>query len=121
MKRIYLLAIHTSPLLLGIILSYFFWRQNLVLLAIYLIIAFAVMVFGRDTETELKIFVYGMAAGFVIEVLGTQISGYQKFLNPDIGGIPLWLLAAWGYAFVMMKRVSLIIATGSPWTRSRAQ
>ena len=72
---------------------------------------------GRNKKSELTIFVYGFIMGGILEVFGNHIVGYQKFLNPDFLSIPLWLPICWGYAFVVMKRVSLIMATGSPWTK----
>lgn len=110
------LLIHSSPLALGILLSYIFWRSNSLLLGIYLVAVFALILLGRDRKVEFLIAIYGIIAGFIIEVIGTQISGYQNFTQSDFLGIPAWLLIAWGYGFVLMKRISLLIATDSPWT-----
>lgn len=115
MQKIKLLIIHSSPFLLGIFLSYLFWRSNALLFFFYIILVLFVVFSGKDKKTELWIFLYGIAAGFVIETIGTQISGYQKFIQPDILGIPYWLLISWGYGFILMKRISLIIANNSPW------
>ena len=52
---------------------------------------------------------YGILVGIVVEVIGTQISGYQSFTKPDFGGIPIWLPIAWGYGFVAMKRIGFIL------------
>ncbi len=111
------LIIHTLPLLLGICFSYLFWRINNLLLAVFLVAVFVVLWMSRDRKTEFLTFVYGMAVGFLIETFGTRISGYQSFANPQMLGIPDWLVVAWGYGFVLMKRVGLIISTGSPWTQ----
>jgi len=85
---------------------------------VYLFLVLALIFFGKDKKTELKIFLYGMLAGFVVETIGTKISGYQSFSNPDILGIPYWLIVSWGYSFLLMKRIYLIIATNSPWTKN---
>lgn len=114
-EKIKQLVIHSSPLVLGILLSYLFWESNTLLLGIYVTAILFLILSGRDRKVELWIWVYGMAAGFAIETIGTQVSGYQSFTNPDILGIPYWLVIVWGYGFVLMKRISLIIATGSPW------
>lgn len=111
------LVLHSSPLAFGILLSYFFWESNMLLLVIYVTTIVLLIVSGEDKKVESWILVYGMFVGFMIETIGTNISGYQNFTNPDILGIPYWLVVAWGYGFVLMKRVSLIIATGTPWAR----
>lgn len=114
-EKIKQLAIHSSPLAFGIPLSYLFWKSNMLLLGIYVVAIMFLILSGKDRKIELQVLVYGMIAGFAIETIGTQISGYQNFMNPDILGIPYWLIVVWGYGFVLMKRISLIIATGSPW------
>lgn len=116
-QKIKQLAIHSSPLALGILLSYLFWKSNMLLLGIYVVAILLLILSGRDRKVELWIWLYGMIAGFAVEAIGTQISGYQNFTNPDILGIPYWLVVVWGYGFVLMKRISLIIASGSPWVR----
>ncbi len=70
---------------------------------------------GHDKKIEFYILFYGLIAGFIIETIGTQVSGYQSFTQPDVLGIPYWLVVSWGYGFILMKRISLIITTGSPW------
>ena len=115
MQKVKSLIIYSLPLALGVLLSYLFWRQNLLLLATYCVITATIVFLGKDKKTELLIFLYGVVAGFFIEIVGTQISGYQSFAQPDVWGIPLWLIVSWGYGFILMKRLGLIIATGTPW------
>lgn len=69
--------------------------------------------FGQDRKTESLIFLYGLGAGFVVETLGTQVSGYQSFTLPQVLGIPYWLLVSWGYGFILMKRIGFIIVMGN--------
>lgn len=109
------LFIHSSPLILGIFLSYLFWQSSKLLLILYLGAVFGLILMGRDRKTELWIFIYGMIIGFIIETTGTLVSGYQSFAKPEVFGIPYWLVVVWGYGFILMKRISLIIATRSPW------
>ncbi len=113
--RIKQLIIHSSPLALGIVLSYIFWQSNYVLLAIYSVLVLAIILMGKDRDVEFKILVYGIITGAVIEIIGTQVSGYQSFAKPDFMGIPYWLAVSWGYGFILMKRISLILGTSSPW------
>lgn len=117
MKKFILLLIHSFPLGLGIILAYFFWEKNSLLLFLFTVITLLLILRGKDVRTELWIFLYGFVAGFTVETIGTQISGYQSFTLPEILGIPYWLLVAWGYGFILMKRLSLIIGTGSAWIK----
>jgi len=113
------LILHSSPLALGVILSYFFWNSNLLLLLIYSALVAAIIFSGRDRKPEFLIFIYGAIIGFAIETIGTQISGYQKFTNLDVWGIPYWLIVSWGYGFILMKRVGFILAAGSPWIQRK--
>jgi hypothetical protein len=115
MNKIYLVIIHSLPLFSGILLSFLFWRSNILLLGIYSLFVFLLIFFGKDRKIELLIFIYGCFAGFIIETIGTQISGYQSFTQPDILGIPYWLVVSWGFGFLLMKRIGLIIGSGSPW------
>ncbi len=116
MNKSALIALHSLPFILGIALSYLFWERPDLLLALYLILTSLVIWYGKDRRTESLIFLYGIAAGFVVETLGTQVSGYQSFTLPQVLGIPYWLLVSWGYGFILMKRIGLIIGTGGPWT-----
>ena len=118
-NRAGLLIVHSLPLALGVLLSFLFWRSNVLLLIIYCLLVAAIIFFGKDRKSEAWIFVYGIIAGFIIETIGTQVSGYQSFTNPDVWGIPYWLMVSWGYGFILMKRISLIIATGSPWVSKK--
>ncbi len=117
MKKILLVSLNTLPVVLMLFLNTFLWQHNVLLLTIYLALSGVFILAGEDPEIETRIFVYGLAAGFVIEHFGTRYGGYQQFSNPDFGSIPSWLLIAWGYAFVAMKRISLVIATSSPWIK----
>ena len=109
------LLLHSLPLLGGVFLSYLFWQSTYLLLSFYVIIVITLIFYGKDKKIEFKIFEYGLIAGFVIEIVGTQVSGYQSFTKPDFMGIPLWLPVSWAYGFILMKRVALIIAKNSPW------
>ncbi len=114
-KKNIALIIHSMPLILGILLSFLFWKSNSLLLVVYLLLVAVIVFFGKDRKVESWIFMYGVIAGFIIETIGTHISGYQSFTLPQIWGIPYWLVITWGYGFILMKRIGLIIAFGSPW------
>lgn len=119
MDKFLKIILHTLPLILGVGVSYFLWSSNTIILLVYITLAAAFILSGKDKKTETWIFVYGLIGGFAIETFGTYISGYQSFTLPQIWGIPYWLPVSWGYGFILMKRVGLIIATGSPWAKSK--
>jgi hypothetical protein len=114
-KKIKLILLHTLPLLVGIFFSYLFWREKNILFWLYVFVVFILILFGKDKKSEFFVFMYGAIIGFVVETLGTQISGYQKFVSHNFLGIPAWLIIAWGYGFVLMKRIGLVISKGTPW------
>lgn len=115
MQKLKQIIIHSSPFALGIVLTNLFWRSNIVLLIVYAVIVLLFIVFGKDKKVESLIFLYGVCAAFAVEIIGTQAGGYQRFVHPDALGIPYWLPIAWGYGFILMKRIGLIIGTNSPW------
>ena len=98
----------TLPILFGIVLSYLFWRNNVLLFSLYLALTLILIYLHKD-RTEITVFIYGILVGTLVEVLGTQVSGYQSFSQPDFGGIPMWLPLAWGYGFVAMARIGAIL------------
>lgn len=116
-NKIYLIILHSLPLFCGIILSFFFWRQPNLLFTLYSLFLVALLVYGKERKIELCIVIYGMFVGFIIETIGTQISGYQSFTLPQVLGIPYWLVVSWGFGFLLMKRISLVIAMGTPWIK----
>ena len=108
MSKLTKVFIETLPILFGILLSYLFWKDNVLLFIIYLVLTLGLIYFHKD-KTEFVIFAYGILIGVIVEVIGTQISGYQSFTKPNFGGIPMWLPIVWGYGFVAMKRIGFVI------------
>ena len=100
--------IETIQILVGILLSYFFWKNNFLLCGIYIALA-GILIYLHKDKTELAIFIYGIIIGTLVETVGTKISGYQSFAQPDFSGIPVWLPFAWGYGFIAMKRIGFAI------------
>ena len=108
MNKLSKVFIETLPILFGILLSYLFWQNNILLFIIYLVLTLGLIYFHKD-KAEFVIFAYGILIGAIVEVIGTQISGYQSFTKPDLGGIPMWLPVVWGYGFVAMKRIGFVL------------
>ncbi len=108
MNKISKVLLETGPILFGILLSYLFWQNSIVLLTLYLTLTLGLIYLHKD-KSELIIFAYGIVIGTLVEILGTQVSGYQSFTKPDFRGIPMWLPIVWGYGFIAMKRIGLIL------------
>ena len=108
MNKIAKVFIETLPILFGILFSYLFWQNSFLLFAIYIILS-VVLILWRGDNSEFTIFIYGIIIGGLVEVIGTQVSGYQSFAEPDFLGIPIWLPIVWGYGFVAMKRIGIIL------------
>jgi len=107
-EKISKVFIETLPIFFGILLSYLFWENNMLLFIIYLALTLGLIYFHKD-KIEFIIFAYGILVGAIVEIIGTQVSGYQSFTKPDFGGIPIWLPVVWGYGFVAMKRISFVL------------
>lgn len=118
-EKIKLIVFHSLPIIFGIIISGILWKSSILLLSIYIIAVILLILAGEDRKTEIHILIYGIATGFIVEAIGTEISGYQSFTNPDFFGIPYWLPVVWGFGFILMKRIGLIISIGSPWTSAK--
>ncbi|OGF89036.1 hypothetical protein A3I27_03395 [Candidatus Giovannonibacteria bacterium RIFCSPLOWO2_02_FULL_43_11b] len=108
MSKVFNVFIETLPILFGILLSYLFWQNSLLLFMIYIVLSVVLILWHRD-NSEFVIFIYGIIIGGLVEVIGTQVSGYQSFIEPDFLGIPIWLPVVWGYGFVAMKRIGIIL------------
>ena len=108
MNRLSKVFIETLPIFLGILLSYLFGQNNVLLFIIYLVLTFG-LIYSHKDKTEFVIFAYGILIGVIVEVVGTQVSGYQSFVKPDFGGIPMWMPIVWGYGFVAMKRIGFAL------------
>ena len=108
MNRLSKVFIETLPIFFGIFLWYLFGQNNVLLFTIYLILTLG-LIYSHKDKTEFVIFAYGILIGAIVEVVGTQISGYQSFVKPDFGGIPMWIPIVWGYGFVAMKRIGFVL------------
>lgn len=100
--------VETLPILFGILLSHLFWQNNVLLFIIYFVLTLGLIYVHKD-KTELIIFAYGAVIGAIVEIIGTRVSGYQSFIKPDFGGIPMWLPIVWGYGFIAMERIGFVI------------
>jgi hypothetical protein len=100
--------LETMPLLVGVGLTYLFWRDKILLTLLYLL-AIATVLKVKYYPGDFLALAYGLVLGLFVEVVGTTFAGYQKFANPDMLGIPIWLPISWAYGLMLMKRIGIII------------
>lgn len=100
--------IETVPLILGVAAAYFFWENNVLLTVLFLLTITLILKTNYKQGDFFALF-YGFIIGIIIEIIGTSVSGYQSFANPDFLGIPIWLPIAWAFGFMLMKRIGIII------------
>lgn len=108
MLKLRSIFLETMPILLGVVLSYFLWQYGVLLAVVYLTLTLA-LIYAHKDKSELVIFFYGVLVGLLVETVGTSVSGYQSFAEPDFAGIPVWLPIVWGYGFIAMKRIGVIL------------
>jgi hypothetical protein len=102
------ILVQVAPIFFGIILTYSFWHNNLLLAVLY-VLAIVVFLKIEYHRGDIHALIIGCIVGFAVEAIGTSVAGYQSFANPDFFGIPMWLPIVWGYGFLFMKRVGVII------------
>lgn len=98
----------TTPLFIAAGITYLFVENSLLLTAIYLAMT-GLLLFLRYRHGDLFAFLYGAVLGFAIEVFETNIVHIHTFAHPDFLGMPLWMPAVWGYGFLLMKRIGMIL------------
>ena len=84
------IALETLPIVFGVVVTYFLWRNNLLLTLIFLA-ATEVILKLKYYPGDIFAFFYGALLGFGIEVFQTSIAKFHTFSNPDILGIPIWM------------------------------
>ncbi|MBI2176571.1 hypothetical protein HYU40_04485 [Candidatus Woesearchaeota archaeon] len=107
-KAIAQIALETLPLLFGAVIAYFLWSHT-VLFSVILLAMIGLLFSIKRLHGDIFAFGYGMLMGFVIEVFETDIAHIHTFAAADLFGMPLWMPIIWGYGFVLMKRIGIII------------
>lgn len=59
MTKLFRVCIETLPILFGILLSYLFWQDNVLLFIVYLALTLGLIYFHKD-NAEFIIFAYGI-------------------------------------------------------------
>ncbi len=78
------------------------WEYNLILTIVLVALA-AFMLLMNKSKQELRIFVYCGLSGALAEVI-VVFFGAWTYANPNIIGIPIWLIVLWGIASVFIVR-----------------
>tara|TARA_Y100000310_G_C20317883_1_gene639333 strand:- start:67 stop:420 length:354 start_codon:yes stop_codon:yes gene_type:complete len=113
MNKIKEVGIEIAPLFVAtFITSYLSVLNNftgeLIITIVYLLIIgflFAV----RYNKQEFYVFLVGLVAGIIIEGWGKVINLFSWQSFNSLFSLPLWLPIAWGYAFVIMRRVGNVM------------
>lgn len=100
--------LETVPILIGVVLTYFFWKNNFLLTVLFAALLAATLKI-KYYPGDLFALLYGSAIGFALEVFQTSVAKFHSFSNPDFLGIPVWMPFVWGYGFMLMKRIGIII------------
>ena len=74
------------------------------LVAIFLII---VTFLVKKNRGEIRLFVVGILLGLFTEVVLTIIGHVQYFENISYLPVPVWLILAWGFGFVVITRIGV--------------
>ncbi len=102
------ISLETMPILIGVVFTYFFWKSNILLTVLFVAMLAAILAIKRYPG-DLFVLIYGSALGFFLEVFQTSIAKFHNFANPDFLGLPVWMPLVWGYGFMLMKRIGIII------------
>jgi len=86
-----------------ILLFFLFWKNNILLTALLLILSFVLLAFL--TSREEKIFYFtGFFLGPVYDLLLVP-AGVWSYGNPTILNVPLWLAPAYGISIVAIYKI----------------
>ena len=107
-QSIFEIGIQTFLLLIGAGITYFFWKNSLLLTFIYLSTILALFLVNYR-QGDFFAFFFGVVLGFAIEVFATDITHIHTFAYSDFFGMPMWMPIVWGYCFLLMKRIGIIL------------
>lgn len=74
-----------------------------------LAIALSSLLFWRYERNEYRLYLLGVTVGLTIEVGLGQIARTQHWTHASLYGVPYWLPLAWGYGFVVMRRIGNVV------------
>lgn len=89
---------------LGISFIVFFWKNN-ILTAMLLLILYITANRFLHKKHDIVFYISGGILGPTAEIVCIRY-GAWSYANPTYFGIPIWLPLAWGFASVMLVRIS---------------
>jgi len=106
MKKVSKILSQLLPVFIMVALLFFFRSEiAITVLAIFLIL----ITFKRKyCKKEIYVFLFGTAMGIFFELTGNFLLE-QSWGEASFFTIPIWLPLAWGYGFVIIRRIGNII------------
>jgi hypothetical protein len=94
------------PLII-VLLFLFFFRKEIAIL-ILTIFGISLTFLLRYSKKEYSVLLFGILMGIIFEVIGNSWLG-QNWSEASFFTIPLWLPLAWGYGFIIIRRIGNIL------------
>ncbi len=108
MNKINKIIIELLPVILSLILLYFFRKELLIIFVILLAILLTFKISYKKGEIYLLFF--GIFIGLIFELIGNYLLG-QRWAEASFFTIPLWLPLTWGYGFIIIRRIGNLLIT----------
>lgn len=91
-----------------ILLILFLFIKNEFLIAFLIILTMAIAFKIEYHKKEIYVVLFGLTLGILLELFGSLVLGFQYWKNTLLV-MPVWLPLAWGYGFVVIRRVGEVI------------
>jgi hypothetical protein len=98
------LVIQVLALFVLVFLMAFFWQNNLLLTSIFIVIAIVVLSILRN-KSDILLFLIATIFFQIGEIILSQF-GAWTYNNPSFLGIPIWISLSWGFASLIIKKMS---------------
>ena|ERR1035437_601189 len=106
MKKIKQITFELIPLLF--IFIFLLYVKNEIAITILGIAVVAITFKFKYYKNEIELLVFGIIFGLFMECFASYVLEFQ-FWNHSLFLIPMWLPLAWGYLFIVMRRIGDII------------
>jgi hypothetical protein len=103
-----LLSVIKELLPLGALLIFIFFFRTEIAITILAIIGIVITFFMCYNKNEYIVLIFGFIMGLVFEIIGNVWLG-QNWPEASFFTIPLWLPVAWGYGFIVIRRIGNIL------------
>ena len=106
MNKINKSIIELLPIILGLILIIFLRTELEIFTIVFLIILLSFKL--KYHQGEIYLFLFGFIIGIILEFFGNMLLG-QRWAEASFFSIPIWLPFAWGYGFIIIRRIGNIV------------